>query len=299
MKSAVLSLLLTIYAVNVVNSEINNEVPAQKTNQQIPSWLIHNIMPDFNATGDVPPVKDGELSLKKMCEANGGKDSYEAVVKAKDELQQCFSNLKTFTELPKKVEDASPHGDIDLVFMEYCNHSVSLKGCINKFLFTLEPCLAENEKSSKYILQNITESIFGFICEGQGNNIAVFYTEQGLQCIMSRKVGIQKCLNETVAPQTDNSTERDSLFGISFDLEQCKTVVKLRKCLTNELMMCPRTTAANVVDSIFELIHRSSPCLNFSKEGLLDDSSNGLRYHYVAISVLLPIITIILARNFK
>lgn len=37
-------------------------------------------MPDFNATGDVPPVKDGELSLKKMCEANGGKDSYEAVV---------------------------------------------------------------------------------------------------------------------------------------------------------------------------------------------------------------------------
>lgn len=47
-----------------------------------------------------------------------------------------------------------------------------MKGCINKFLVEVEPCLAENQKSSKYTVQNITEAIMNFVCENEGDHIA-------------------------------------------------------------------------------------------------------------------------------
>lgn len=41
-----------------------------------------------------------------------------------------------------------------------------------KFLADVEPCLAENQKSSKYTVQNITEAILKFACEWEGDHIA-------------------------------------------------------------------------------------------------------------------------------
>lgn len=41
-----------------------------------------------------------------------------------------------------------------------------------KFLADVEPCLAENQKSSKYTIQNITEAILKFACEDEGDHIA-------------------------------------------------------------------------------------------------------------------------------
>lgn len=58
------------------------------------------------------------------------------------------------------------------IFCSICRKTDAMKGCINTFLVEVDPCLAENQKSSKYTVQNISEAILKFVCENEGDHIA-------------------------------------------------------------------------------------------------------------------------------
>lgn len=47
--------------------------------------------------------------------------------------------------------------------------------CITNFTTAFEPCLKEEERKSKDIVLNVTESLVGFICFKEGDRIACKY----------------------------------------------------------------------------------------------------------------------------
>ncbi|NEU34256.1 27 kDa glycoprotein, partial [bacterium LRH843] len=93
---------------------------------------------------------------------------------AKEELQFCMKDMLDYKKINAEIETAKPTGDLDKVFRKYCRSTPKLKGCINNFTTSIEPCLEESEKVSKHIIMNITTALEQFICYKEGDRIALF-----------------------------------------------------------------------------------------------------------------------------
>lgn len=265
----------------------------------------------------IPSVNEGELMLQKMCEKNAGNDTFESAHTAVKSIKTCFEGIISFSELPSRIEAARPYGNLDQVFQGYCKRTDELKGCVNKFLIDVDPCLPDDQKASKYTIQNITESILKFACENEGDYIALFISEKGPQCISSKQPGIEKCIKkylndtktfesyrESMNNMTDlnsvmnsASSEEEKQFSFSFELEQCRTAYKIRTCIVEELKTCKGSTPANVVESIFNLIQRSTTCSKYSRQEIDTDYSGANSIFKSMLSIIIPAVTILLART--
>jgi hypothetical protein len=53
-----------------------------------------------------------------------------------------------------------------------CRKSPQLKQCITNFTAVVEPCLDDQEKENKHLIQNITDSVLKFVCYKEGDRIA-------------------------------------------------------------------------------------------------------------------------------
>jgi hypothetical protein len=59
-----------------------------------------------------------------------------------------------------------------IFFKFYFRRSPQLQQCVNNFTVLIEPCLNEEEKENKNLIQNITDSILNFVCYKEGDRIA-------------------------------------------------------------------------------------------------------------------------------
>lgn len=64
---------------------------------------------------------------------------------------------------------------------------------------------------------------------------------------------------------------------------------KLRKCVTTLLEKCSEPTSANIIDSLFKFVLKSSPCHKFQQEG---SAASRLTNIAVFLTVTLPLLLI-------
>lgn len=117
--------------------------------------------------------EEAKKLLKAKCEKNGaGPDAYDKIFLAKDNLTACLQELVNVTVLQEEMRLAGPTGDVDLVFKKYCDKKPLFEKCINSFINTLEPCLEQQEKDNLKTVNNVTNSLFDFICFKEGERLA-------------------------------------------------------------------------------------------------------------------------------
>ncbi|KAJ9601412.1 hypothetical protein L9F63_000436, partial [Diploptera punctata] len=204
-----------------------------------------------------PTMEEAEKLLEEKCKKLGHPEAFETARNGKDELQKCIMNLVNITELTEEMELAKPTGDLDVVFRKYCRKSPDLQNCVTNFTASLDPCLNDQEKESKHLVLNISDSIVKFICYKEGDRIALFIAEGGFECLSSNQDQIQQCVNTTVSkniPKDEITIDNLPLFV--FGEQQCS----LQTCVVNALETCSEPTPANIIDSLFNFVRKMTPC---------------------------------------
>lgn len=267
MKSVLTACLLLCGVVGYTNSQA--DVPAADEVLDKVSGLV----PELNNlnTSAIPSVDEVKNLFKQKCDKNGGPDAYERANLAQEEMQQCLTSLINVTELQADMETYKPTGDLDIVFKKYCRKSPILKKCVTNFTAAIEPCLEEKERENKRIVQNITDSLLGFICFKEGDRIALFISAGGPECLQEKQQQIQDCLNTTLGRHIPVSSPNsipglDSLPSLVFGRKQCTDFMNLQTCVVGELEKCNDPTPANIVDSILTFVLRTTPCNEYFGE---------------------------------
>ncbi|KAE9541327.1 hypothetical protein AGLY_004572 [Aphis glycines] len=245
----------------------------------------------------IPALDEGERVLREKCLKNSqSNDSYEMTVEAKKDFEVCVKSLVDIAEIKKEINEAKPKGDLDMVFKKYCKKSPDFKDCVLNFTSTIDVCLDEGEKDSKKILQSVTEALLSFVCHDEGDRIALFYSEGGPDCLMDKKEAIQHCLNTSFSKYMPNGEPSlSSLPAFKFEEDQCKSMSELQVCVIAELEKCGEPTPANIIESLFEFVRRSTPCSKFQSAQTRKKSS-GVSLHATISITALCSLTLLLGR---
>ncbi|XP_046742036.1 27 kDa hemolymph protein-like [Diprion similis] len=252
--------------------EIMEKVPA-----------LNNIpgLANFN-TSSVNTEKAEEL-IKNKCNKNGGPEAYDTAKGAAQELKVCFESLINFPQLETEMAEATPKGDLDVVFKKYCGKIPDLKTCVTQASNLTQPCLEVEERQSINMFHNVTDALMEFICDNEGDRIAMFLAAGGRECFNDSRVAIEKCANDTLRTQLPitnlNQTALSALQSIPLlilDAEKCRDVEKFQNCTVKVLEECADPTPANVFDSLVNFAKRSTPCNPTPVSSSLNGASSSL-----------------------
>ncbi|KAH8289255.1 hypothetical protein KR054_002403 [Drosophila jambulina] len=188
-----------------------------------------------------------------------------AIETAAGVLVECLSGLANMTEIQAEIAEASPKGDLDVVFEKYCLRMPRAKACLKDFNDALLPCLNSEERAHNAVLQRIADRLLEFICYKNGDQIALFIAEQGPECLEQSREGIANCLNSTFGgylPKhlTPDWTSGEGLPELVLGPRQCVDLYDFETCTVQLLERCEVITPSNIVESMFRYVRRESSC---------------------------------------
>lgn len=264
-----LCLVLAVLGTSVQAVDLDSLDPSLLKNVDVDK-LKESYLPEGlrNATITLEDLQ--ELLRSKCARANPGKDVDAAALSgaietAATKLGECLAGLANFTAIQQEIEEASPKGDLDIVFEKYCKRMPQAKACINDFNAALIPCLTREEKSHNTMMRRITDKLLDFVCFKDGDQIALFIAEQGPECLHQSRDGIGNCLNSTFGgylPKElgQNWTSGSSLPNFVLGPSQCLDLYEFETCTVKILEKCDNITPSNLVESLFRYVRRESSC---------------------------------------
>ncbi|KAJ2938252.1 hypothetical protein O0L34_g17594 [Tuta absoluta] len=193
--------------------------------------------------------------LTEVCKKNGAEDKVDDVEKGVTEFMQCGKALIDPDTIRKEIEEAKPNGALDEVFKKYCAKSPEMKTCISNVLTKVSPCMDATLKEHISDAKNATSQLIDFVCYKDGDRIALFIAEQGPECFQTKANEIRECANSL--KNSVPTVEEAKKLTLQ---EQCSKFDTLSQCVVNSLEKCNTPTPANMVDSLFKFVRKSSPC---------------------------------------
>lgn len=111
----------------------------------------------------------------------------------------------------------------------YCGRRTKLYACITNFTETLNPCLNETELAAKVTALRVISKLMEFICNREGDQIALFIAEKGPECFQERKDDLIECGKNVYNSVNINANETNlslsnftSNFPFALTQSQCK-----------------------------------------------------------------------------
>ncbi|XP_017067595.1 27 kDa glycoprotein [Drosophila eugracilis] len=259
--------LFVFLAVHAVSGSLDFD-PSLLENVNV-DQLKSNYLPpglrDTNAT-----LADFQKLLKSKCQkANDHlpKESVNASALSKSieeaalTLGTCLGGLANVTEIQAEIEEASPKGDLDIVFEKYCLRMPQAKACLKSFNDALLPCLTTDEKAHNAVLQGIADRLLEFICYKNGDQIALFIAEQGPECLQQSRDGIANCLNTSFAGYLPKEFSSEwNLPQLVLGSKECVDLYAFETCTVSLLEKCETITPSNIVESMFRYVRKESSC---------------------------------------
>ncbi|CAK1552879.1 unnamed protein product [Leptosia nina] len=232
------------------------------------------------ALNSLPPELQGKVEQKQLeaiqnksveifkekCEKNGGPGAYENAESASKGFSTCISALVNPGQLQQEIDEAKPKGQVDEVFKKYCDKTPDFRNCFMNMTDAVKPCFSEEERNGLKTVNNITEQLAEFICFKEGDRIALFIAENGPECIQEKQEDIQRCFNSTIGTSFnigEGNFTADAMPKIAFGEKECGQFTELQKCVVISLETCSSPTSANIVESLFKFILKSTPCKEF------------------------------------
>ncbi|XP_057655861.1 27 kDa hemolymph protein-like [Diorhabda carinulata] len=261
-KQAVIIFILII----TTNCQSLNNVDADKVKDAIEKGLgdFNVNLPDevdLNST-NLPNAEDIEKILKEKCEKNGAPNAVDLIKEEQQNIQSCLESYVNVTIVEEELENAKKNGSMDEVFAKYCKKWPDILACLDNTTAIARTCMDEREEDAFNKTLNIVNDLQNFMCFKDGDRLAMFVAEGGVECIQNRKDGIHDCLDKTVGSRLPNPDDISitSLPIILFSEKDCGDFETIRACINNELEQCKESTPANIVDAFFKFLKKQLPC---------------------------------------
>ncbi|EFA09742.1 27 kDa hemolymph protein [Tribolium castaneum] len=254
--------LLYIAGALVLIGHVFCEIDHQIDVNNITNQLQENIpgLENFNAS-KLPSEEDVERMLKEKCEKNGGgEEAFQALKNQQQELRTCLEAQMNATQIQLEVEEAKKTGSMDEIFGKYCRKYPEIYQCVEVVIGKVKPCLDEKEKDTMNQTLKILDELKEFVCFKDGDRIAMFVAEGGVECLESRKDELQQCANQTLGSRIPTDMSATSLPVFLFTDRECNDFDKIRACFNDELEKCKDSTPANIVDAFFKFLKKHMPC---------------------------------------
>ncbi|KAK4875014.1 hypothetical protein RN001_011436 [Aquatica leii] len=227
---------------------------------------IQNKLNEIPGLGNnAPTIEEIIEAAQKKCEENGGKEAFDRLMVAKDEIQECFQSNFNLTHIEGELNEKRKNGSMDEVFAKYCKKRPIIEACLKNLTNAVEPCLEESEKSSVKLLVSITENFIDFGCYKDGDRLAMFLAEGGLECVKNKSAELESCANKTLSHRIPANFALTSVPLLVFNNDGCQDYFNLQSCVVSTLEGCSDHTSANLVDAMFKFIRRSTPCKDYKQ----------------------------------
>ncbi|XP_063930534.1 27 kDa hemolymph protein-like [Zophobas morio] len=215
---------------------------------------------NFNSS-KLPTEEDVEKLVREKCDKNGGgEEAFNALKEQQTELQACIEAQLNATEIQAELEESKKTGSMDEVFGKYCQKYPEIYKCITTVTEKVKPCLDPQEQDTMNKTLNVVDEIKEFVCYKDGDRIAMFIAEGGVECLESRKEQLQECANKTLGSRIPTDMSVNSLPMFLFTERECDDFDEVRKCFNTELEKCKDSTPANIVDAFFKFLKKHLPC---------------------------------------
>ncbi|KAF5269704.1 hypothetical protein FQA39_LY08627 [Lamprigera yunnana] len=239
-----------------------------------------NEIPGLKNLNNTSPSLEEIINLaQEKCKKNGREDSFtnlmvaycrlfnfkfiELLQLAKDDIQQCLESNFNMTKIQLELEEKRKVGSMEEVFGKYCKKRFVIESCLKNLTNAIELCLEDVEKPSLRLLVNITQNFIDFGCFKDGDRIAMFLAEGGLECMKYKSQQLQECANATFRHRIPTKLSLATLPLLVINSDGCQDYVNLQSCVVKVLETCNDHTSANLVDAIFKYVRRSTPCKSY------------------------------------
>ncbi|XP_026490126.1 27 kDa hemolymph protein-like isoform X2 [Vanessa tameamea] len=259
------------------------------------SDAINNLPPELQGKVDekqVTELKNKSMQVfKKKCEENGGTEAYPQSEKSFLNFVECLKELVDPAKLQDEIEAAKPTGQVDEVFKKYCEKTPSFKSCFRNMTESVKPCFSVEEQKNLKTVYNISEQLAEFVCFKEGDRIALFIAENGPECFNEKKAELEICANNTLGSEfhyDQNKFPIDNIPEIKFGEDECDKFAELQVCVVNALETCSTPTSANIVESLFKFVRKSTPCKELPDTTLNNkpNSANSLTFKSITMGMI-------------
>lgn len=237
---------------NININDLQNQLPGE--------------LPKTNLTLD-----DAKNLVKDKCIKVAGEEkgleAFNQIETSALEMGECINGIVNFTSIQEEINEASPKGELDVVFHNYCLKRPDAVKCIENFNSKLTPCLDEEERQNQDVFIRIIKSLLSFVCHKGGDQIALFIAEKGPECLEAHKDDIQNCINSTFSGYVpaEGIDSVKSLPKFVMGPKQCEDIEHLESCIVKKLETCEEITPANIVESMFRFIKNETICRSVGK----------------------------------
>jgi len=215
---------------------------------------------DLNNT-KVDPTKI-ENVLKEKCDKQNASDAVDNLKAQSDVTNNCVSLQINATEVQKELDEAKKTGSMDEVFAKYCRRWPDIYNCYEGTIATVRRCLSTKEETAFNKTLEIGQEFQEFMCHKDGDRLAMFVAEGGVECVQEQQEGIKQCLNSTVGARLPaaNDLSVATLPTFLFAEKDCQDFDTLRLCINEVLENCKDSTPANIIDASLKFLKKQMPC---------------------------------------
>jgi hypothetical protein len=103
-------------------------------------------------------------------------------------------------------------------------HVAVARGCLQQFLEVSQQCLSEEDRPGLNVTLQMVDSAIEFTCHNAGDRIALFMSEEGVECVSTHKEEILACINQSVPEvfNTYNNLHNYKMHFYVFQHENCR-----------------------------------------------------------------------------
>ncbi|XP_060528512.1 27 kDa hemolymph glycoprotein-like [Cylas formicarius] len=207
-------------------------------------------------------VEQVEKVLREKCEKQGAGDAVESLKGQQEQLKNCVTTHVNASQIQDELEEAKKTGSMDEVFAKYCKKWPDVYQCVENVTSTVRQCMSDQEEKAFNKSLNIMQELQEFMCFKDGDRLAMFVAEGGVECVQEQREGIQNCVNKTVGSRFPSPDEFSvtNLPTFLFSEQDCGDFDTVRHCIIQELDKCKDTTPSNIVDAFFKFLKKQMPC---------------------------------------
>ncbi|GJQ75982.1 hypothetical protein Trydic_g18036 [Trypoxylus dichotomus] len=280
MKSIILATFLVIGSA-LCQEDILQNLPDISNLPNIPNLSDINVN-DIEPAAIENYTKDALSMLKQKCaNVSGGDEVYKELEDKAKSLQEFVKDSINMTVVMSELEEAKKTGSMDEVFAKYCAKKPDAMSRLRDITETFKKCLVPEDQKSIDMKLNLTEKMVHFLCEKDGDKIAMFIANGGEECLQSKFEGLQGCMNKSSGFLPAGNSQTLSL--IQFDEKVCEEFPVLEECVVNVLEECKVKTPANIIGALFRYLRKNMECAP-QKESVVAPDGRTLNAYLVALN---------------
>nr|AEE62354.1 unknown [Dendroctonus ponderosae] len=210
----------------------------------------------FNLNSTQLDVAALEKALQDKCQKADADPDLQG---PKAAVQACLDLYVNVTQVQQELQVASQSGSMDEVFGKYCRQFPQVYQCLQNGTLSLRRFLSTQEAAhldrGLAVLQDMQE----FMCVKDGDRLALFVAEGGVQCLTEQQEPLQACFNSTGLAE-DGADPSLALLEAVASPKACSDFDSLRGCVNEALEHCKDTTPANIIDATFKFLKKQIDC---------------------------------------